>query len=136
MHQLEVLVKDLLQDRTALRHEQQNLRALLNQKLLIHEHEQTIPGLQDGDEILAPQADGEFSEADVVRLDRDQSGVTTFELASAPAPEQDGKEQQILQLFEQLVPTGEGSHEGWFSPAVRSRDFLPCRSCAGILMRL
>ena len=135
-HQLEVLVKDLLNDRTSLRYEQHNLRTLLNQKLLAHEHEQTFPGLQDGDEILVSQLDGEVSISSAGTPENELESVSEFELNSLPVDEQDGTERQILQLFEQLGPSEEGTYGGWLSPVVREREFLPCRNCTGLALQL
>ena len=43
----------------------------------------------------------------------------------------DGRTQQIMQIFDQLNDTGEGYQKGWLSPAVRRREFSPCKHCSG-----
>lgn len=47
-----------------------------------------------------------------------------------------GRTQQIMQIFDQLNDSGEGYQKGWLSPAVRRRDFTPCKHCSGRTMTL
>ena len=42
----------------------------------------------------------------------------------------------IMQIFEQLHDTGEGYQKGWLSPAVRRREFTPCKHCGGRTINL
>ncbi|XP_032230162.1 golgin subfamily A member 2 isoform X1 [Nematostella vectensis] len=147
--QFQELVKQLLDERKELRFQQHQLQNMLNKRMLAHEHESIIPGYQEGDEIITTITTSDQESApseahnnlsnrtDNLRESEVQSpGFETFESSGSESlessgfelEEDDGTALQILQLLEQLGPSEEGN-KGWVSPAVRTREFLPCRHC-------
>lgn len=146
MNQLQDLVKRMLDERKELRIQQHQLQNVINSRMVTHEHESVISAYQDGDEVIVPQADLSLeSEANSHLDDSDRSRSsyleeTETELSQLDKDEDldqnDGTARQILQILEQLGPSEEGTHKGWISPDVRSREFLPCRSCGGRVLRL
>lgn len=144
--QLQALVKQLLDERQVLKQEEHQLHNIVNKRMLAHEHERVIPGYQKGDEILVATNEESLNsdhESSSVILDNsldsgrespDQINELDSIYQSSKDDQVDGTAQQILQLLEQLGPTEEGSERGWMSPAVRRRDFLPCRHCSGSRM--
>ena len=147
MNQLQDLVKRMLDERKELRIQQHQLQNVINSRMVAHEHEPVISANQDGDEVIVPQADvsveSETNSQNLDDSDRSRSSYleeTETELSQLDKDEDldqnDGTARQILQILEQLGPSEEGSHKGWISPDVRSREFLPCRSCGGRVLRL
>lgn len=146
MNQLQDLVKRMLDERKELRIQQQQLQNVINSRMVAHEHESVISAYQDGDEVIVPQADVSVESETNSQLDdsdRSRSSYleeTETELSQLDKDEDldqnDGTARQILQILEQLGPSEEGTHKGWISPDVRSREFLPCRSCGGRVLRL
>lgn len=64
--------------------------------------------------------------------DSKQEGTGRIRTESEASSTVDGaRTQQIMQIFDQLNDTGEGYQKGWLSPAVRRRDFTPCKHCGG-----
>lgn len=146
MNQLQDLVKRMLDERKELRIQQQQLQNVINSRMVAHEHESVISAYQDGDEVIVPQADVSVESETNSQLDdsdRSRSSYleeTETELSQLDKDEDldqnDGTARQILQILEQLGPSEEGTHKGWISPDVRSREFLPCRYCGGRVLRL
>lgn len=147
MNQLQDLVKRMLDERKELRFQQHQLQNVINSKMVAHEHESFISSFQDGDEIIVPEAEtsvaSETNSQNMDDSDRLRSSFleeTENELSQLDNDEEldqnDGTARQILQILEQLGPSEEGTHRGWMSPDVRSREFLPCRYCGGRVLRL
>lgn len=147
MNQLQDLVKRMLDERKELRFQQHQLQNVINSKMVAHEHESFISSFQDGDEIIVPEAEtsvvSETNSQNMHDSDRSRSSFleeTENELSQLDNDEEldqnDGTARQILQILEQLGPSEEGTHRGWMSPDVRSREFLPCRYCGGRVLRL
>lgn len=147
MNQLQDLVKRMLDERKELRFQQHQLQNVINSKMVAHEHESFISSFQDGDEIIVPEAEtsvaNETNSQNMDDSDRSRSSFleeTENELSQLDNDEEldqnDGTARQILQILEQLGPSEEGTHRGWMSPDVRSREFLPCRYCGGRVLRL
>lgn len=147
MNQLQDLVKRMLDERKELRFQQHQLQNVINSKMVAHEHESFISSFQDGDEIIVPEAEtsvaSETNSQNMDDSDRSRSSFleeTENELSQLDNDEEldqnDGTARQILQILEQLGPSEEGTHRGWMSPDVRSREFLPCRYCGGRVLRL
>lgn len=147
MNQLQDLVKRMLDERKELRIQQHQLQNVINSRMVAHEHEPVISAYQDGDEVIVPQADvsveSETNSQNLDDSDRSRSSYleeTATELSQLDKDEDldqnDGTARQILQILEQLGPSEEGTHKGWISPDVRSREFLPCRSCGDRVLRL
>ena len=145
MNQLQDLVKRMLDERKELRTQQHQLQNVINSRMVAHEHESIISSFQDGDEIIEPQASvaSETSSQTIDDSDRSRSSYleeTETEFSQLDnddeLDESDGTARQILQILEQLGPSEEGTHKGWMSPDVRTREFLPCRYCGGRVLRL
>lgn len=149
MNQLQDLVKRMLDERKELRIQQHQLQNVINSRMVAHEHETVISAHQDGDEVIVPQAQAELSlesETNSHSLDDSDQSRSSYleetenELNQLQNEEEldqnDGTARQILQILEQLGPSEEGTHKGWMSPDVRSREFLPCRYCEGRVLRL
>ena len=147
MNQLQDLVKRMLEERKDLRIQQHQLQNVINSRMVAHEHESVISTFQEGDEIIVPQAElSAESETDIQTSDDsdrsrtsnpDETGTELSLLDDDVELDQnDGTARQILQILEQLGPSEEGTHKGWMSPDVRSREFLPCRFCEGRVLRL
>ncbi|XP_031572614.1 golgin subfamily A member 2-like [Actinia tenebrosa] len=144
--QLQALVKQLLDERQVLKQEEYQLHNIVNKRMLAHEHERVIPDYQEGDQILIGTNEVSLNsdlESSSVNLDNsldsgrespDQINELDSAYQSSKGDQADGTAQQILQLLEQLGPTEEGTVRGWMSPAVRRRNFLPCRHCSGSRM--
>jgi len=147
MNQLQDLVKRMLDERKELRIQQHQLQNVINSRMVAHEHESVISAYHDGDEVIVPQAEvsveSETNSQNLDDSDRSRSSYleeTETELSQLDNTEDldrnDGTARQILQILEQLGPSEEGTHKGWISPDLRSREFLPCRSCGGRVLRL
>lgn len=147
MNQLQDLVKQMLDERKELRIHQHQLQNVINSRMVAHEHEAVISAYQDGDELVVPQAEvsveSETNSRNMDDSDRSRSSYfdeTETELSQLENDEDldqnDGTARQILQILEQLGPSEEGTHRGWISPDVRSREFLPCRACGERVLRL
>ena len=147
MNQLQDLVKRMLEERKDLRIQQHQLQNVINSRMVAHEHESAVSSFQEGDEIIVPQAElSAESETDIQTTDDsdrsrtsnpDETGTELSLLDDdVELDHNDGTARQILQILEQLGPSEEGTHKGWMSPDVRSREFLPCRFCEGRVLRL
>ena len=144
MNQLQDLVKRMLDERKELRIQQHQLQNVINSRMVAHEHESVISAYQDGgDEVIEVSVESETNSQNLDGSDRSRSSYldeTETELSQLDNTEDldqnDGTARQILQILEQLGPSKEGTHKGWISPDVRSREFLPCRSCGGRVLRL
>lgn len=147
MNQLQDLVKQMLDERKELRIHQHQLQSVINSRMVAHEHEAIISAYQDGDEVIVPHTEVSVEhETDNRYLDDSDPSRSSYleetetELSHLENDEEldqnDGTARQILQILEQLGPTEEGTHKGWISPDVRSREFLPCRYCGGRVLRL
>ena len=146
MNQLQDLVKRMLDERKELRIQQHQLQNVINSRMVAHEHESVISAYQDGDEVILPQAEvsvesetnsQNFDDSDRSRSSYLEETETELKLDNNEDLDQnDGTARQILQILEQLGPSEEGTHKGWISPDVRSREFLPCQSCGGRVLRL
>ena len=148
MNQLQDLIKRVLEERSELRIQQHQLQSAINSRLVEHDHQSPISSFQDGDEIIEAQEQTELS-SDL----NGQNTMDNSEVSSSSIPEETGTElseidkndeldrnegtaRQILQILEQLSPSEEGTYKGWMSPDVRHREFLPCRYCNGLVLRL
>lgn len=134
---LQELVMQTLSEKTKKEEENVQLQELVNKRLAIQsgdEREKEIPKFElsndslydetisfPSEELRTPQS--EFSRR--IRTDSESSVGTN-----------DGRTQQIMQIFDQLNDTGEGYQKGWLSPAVRRREFSPCKHCSGHTVQL
>ncbi|XP_065068791.1 golgin subfamily A member 2-like [Rhopilema esculentum] len=133
---LQELVMQTLAEKSRIEEEKVQLQELVNKRLAIQsgeERETEIPkfdlsnnSLYD-ETISFPSNDEDHSKHIAGRRERTESETSGFS---------DGKRQQIMQLFEQLNDTGEGYQRGWLSPAVRRKEFTPCKHCGGRTINL
>lgn len=147
MNQLQELVKRMLEERKELRIQQHQLQNVINSRMVAHEHEAVISGTQHDDDVVVPRAElslesetnsQSWDDTDVSKsssVDETENELNLLQ-NEVELDQNDGTARQILQILEQLGPTEDGAHKGGMSPDLLSREFLPCRSCGGRVLRL
>ena len=147
MNQLQELVKRMLGERKELRIQQHQLQNVINSRMVAHEHEAVISGTQHDDDVVVPRAElslesetnsQSWDDTDVSKsssVDETENELNLLQ-NEVELDQNDGTARQILQILEQLGPTEAGAHKGGMSPDLLSREFLPCRSCGGRVLRL
>ena len=122
-----------LDEKSKLEEEKLQLQELINKRLAIQtgdEKETEIPKFELTSDSMYEETVS-FPPDEGMKTRSEQIHRTRTESESS-----NGKTQQIMQIFEQLHDTGEGYQKGWLSPAVRRREFTPCKHCGGRTINL
>ena len=113
------------------------LQELVNKRLAIQsgdEKEREIPKFELSNDSLYDETISFPSEEETQNKHEASRRIRTESESSSII--NGGRTQQIMQIFDQLNDTGEGYQKGWLSPAVRRREFTPCKHCSGRTMSL
>ena len=122
-----------LSDKSKREEENIQLQELVNKRLAIqsgNEKEKEIPKFELSNDSLYDETISFPSEEERTEP-RSESHNRIRTESESSSTSNDDRTQQIMQIFDQLNDTGEGYQKGWLSPAIRRREFSPCKHCSG-----